>query len=87
MINANSDFIRSNYKYCSDSFSTWRYKSFEEILHDTNINSLHVLLHPEWWTEQKLSTRDKILSCIRGRSDNNQKYILNIYKEWIKNEN
>jgi hypothetical protein len=87
LVNTNSDFIRRHYNYCSDSFSRWRFKSFDEMLVDKDVVSLHALIHPEWWTEKPTALVDKIYRCILGRDRCCSKYIEKIYKEWCDKNN
>lgn len=84
MVNVNSEFIKTQYRYCSDSFSRWRFKSFGEMLADPTIKSLHVLIHPEWWTKLERSPTYKIYRCLAGRSISCYKYINKIYNAWEK---
>lgn len=68
MINAHSQYIRNTYEYCSDSNGYWRFKRLRDVLEQPVAKNLHVLTHPEWWTPEILSPRDRITRCIDGRN-------------------
>jgi hypothetical protein len=67
LINAYSKGLMSNFKYCSDSGGYWRFTPLEKFLQQNHKN-ICVLSHPEWWPDQELSPRNRILRCIEGRA-------------------
>ncbi len=73
MINTYSVFIRDNYDYCSDSNGYWRFRRLEDVLIKADAEKLQLLLHPEWWTPEVLSPRQRISRCIDGRCRMNHK--------------
>ena len=69
-INTYGSYFREHVFYCSDSNGYWRFQNIRELLlsGSDQIPRLQVLTHPEWWTEDALSPRDRILRCINGRA-------------------
>lgn len=65
--NANSKYIRENYAYCSDSNAMWNHNSIESLIEKSP--KIHLLIHPEWWTYNKMDRMDKAFRCINGRCD------------------
>ncbi|MGN6463032.1 MAG: hypothetical protein ACTHLY_17770 [Pseudolabrys sp.] len=68
LVNAYSATIRSRYRYCSDSNGYWRFDPLSDVLAQHDIPRLHILTHPEWWTPQALSPRDRVSRAIDGRA-------------------
>jgi hypothetical protein len=68
MANAYARSTRESVSYCSDSNGYWRYRPLDEVLRDRDIQKLQVLTHPEWWTEDEMSPRERITYCIEGRA-------------------
>ena len=68
MINTYSQFFKTTLPYCSDSNGYWRYRKLKAVLEDKTINQLQVLTHPDWWTENTLMPRQKILSYAEKKS-------------------
>jgi hypothetical protein len=70
-INTYGTYFRDNVCYCSDSNGYWRFQNLKDLLLSTpdKIPRLQVLTHPEWWTEDALSPRERILRCINGRAE------------------
>ena len=54
--------------YVSDSNGYWRFERLPEVLAAGAHERLHVLTHPEWWQEEAMSPRERILRCIAGRA-------------------
>jgi hypothetical protein len=71
MINTYSLYLRDHYGYCSDSNGYWRFRRLEDVLIKADAEKLQVLLHPEWWTLDVLSPRQRISRCIDGRCRKN----------------
>lgn len=70
LINAYSKTIKQKYSYCSDSNGYWRFRRLEEVIKAAEDENLQVLTHPEWWTPEILSPRNRILRSINGRAQN-----------------
>jgi hypothetical protein len=68
MVHAGARSVRDRYPYISDSNGYWRFERLPEVLAAGAHERLHVLTHPEWWQEEAMSPRDRILRCIAGRS-------------------
>ena len=68
MLHAGARSVRDRYAYISDSNGYWRFERLPEVLAAGAHERLHVLTHPEWWQEDAMSPRDRILRCITGRS-------------------
>jgi hypothetical protein len=68
MINAYSEYIRTNFEYCSDSNGYWRFKRLPDLLMQADSDNIHILIHPEWWTPEVMSPRKRITRCIEGRA-------------------
>lgn len=68
MINVYGQYIRNNYSYCSDSNGYWRFRRLRDVLEDASDEKLHVLTHPEMWTQEPMSPRQRITRCIEGRA-------------------
>lgn len=56
--------------YVSDSNGYWRFRSLQEVLIDPNTEKLQVLIHPDWWTPEPLSPRERIWRAHNGRANN-----------------
>ena len=67
MVHAGARSVRDRYAYVSDSNGYWRFERLPEVLAAGAHERLHVLTHPEWWQEQPMSPRERILRCIEGR--------------------
>jgi hypothetical protein len=70
--NAHSLFIRQNYTYCSDSNSVWNHNPLEDAIEDEHPR-IHVLTHPEWWTDVPMSRHEKVERCIVGRCEDQRR--------------
>lgn len=68
MVHAGARSVRDTYAYVSDSNGYWRYERLAEVLAAGAHERLQVLTHPEWWQEEPMSPRERILRCIDGRS-------------------
>lgn len=66
MVNAYSDEIRRNYKYISDSNGLWRFDRWDEVIAPDRFPRLHILVHPEWWTPDPLTPRQRLQRSIDG---------------------
>jgi hypothetical protein len=68
MFHAGARSVRTGYAYVSDSNGYWRFRRLSEVLTAREHERLHVLTHPEWWQEEAMTPRERILRCIEGRS-------------------
>ncbi|HET6893299.1 MAG TPA: hypothetical protein VFH31_19520, partial [Pyrinomonadaceae bacterium] len=68
MVNVYGSAIRTLYHYCSDSNGYWRYQRLSDLLRTEQPARLHVLTHPEWWTPDPMSPRERIVRCVEGRA-------------------
>jgi hypothetical protein len=68
MVHAGARSVRDSYAYVSDSNGYWRFDRLPEVIAAAAHERLHVLTHPEWWQEEAMNPRDRILRCIAGRS-------------------
>lgn len=71
LINTYSDYFKNQVDYCSDSNGYWRHKRLKDVLLSAQADKIQVLLHPEWWTEEILSPKEKIARAINLRAANN----------------
>lgn len=86
MVNAYGKYLRLNYGYCSDSNGYWRFSRLQDVLQTAEDEKIHILTHPEWWTPEPMSPRDRISRCIAGRAEKqHQQYDSILYKEGRKN--
>lgn len=67
MINVYHDFFIKKFKYCSDSNGLWRFQRLDSIIDPALYPQLHVLTHPEWWTNEFMTPREKIVYALNGR--------------------
>jgi hypothetical protein len=67
LVHAGARSVRDGYAYVSDSNGYWRFQRLPEVLASGAHERLHVLTHPEWWQEEAMSPRERILRCIEGR--------------------
>ncbi len=77
MINVYHEKFINEYKYCSDSNGLWRFDKLSDLIDPKKYPKLHVLTHPEWWTENSMTPRQKIVRVLNGRT----KAILRKYDE------
>lgn len=68
LVNAYGGTLRSRYRYVSDSNGYWRFDRLHDVLAERASPALHVLTHPEWWTPERRSPRDRIVRAIEGRA-------------------
>lgn len=67
-INCYSQWIFDNTEYASDSNGYWRHRPIPELLEVQEIQRIQVLTHPEWWIEQDVPPRDRVLRAVFGRA-------------------
>lgn len=80
LINTYAKRFHKDIGYCSDSNGYWRYKRLEDVLKESKSGSLQILTHPEWWQEEILSPKQRVLRCIEGRSA----YVRTSYENFLK---
>lgn len=74
LLNASSSKWREEYTYCSDSNGIWRYRPLKDVLIDETITRVYVLTHPEWWQQDYMLARDRVIRCVDGRASAVMKY-------------
>ncbi|MCZ6913318.1 MAG: hypothetical protein O7C59_01555 [Rickettsia endosymbiont of Ixodes persulcatus] len=67
MLNVYNEIFIKNFKYCSDSNGLWRFEKLDDLINPKLYPKLHILTHPEWWTPESLTPRQKILRALNGR--------------------
>jgi hypothetical protein len=65
--NAYGSALEDGYEYVSDSNGYWRFRRLPDLLADETVSRLHVLTHPEWWTPEVLSPRERVVRSVEGR--------------------
>lgn len=73
MVNAYSQTISDNCKYCSDSNGYWRYDRLQEVI-EKEYEKLHILTHPVWWTPDVMQPYERIQRCAEGRKEADLKW-------------
>ena len=68
MVNVYSIKIKNEFKYCSDSNGLWRFEKLGDLINPELYPHLHILTHPEWWTEYHYTPRKKIEKALLGRA-------------------
>ena len=68
MINAYGETISGRFPYVSDSNGYWRHRRLRDVIESREHDSLHVLTHPEWWTPEAMTPRNRVTRCIEGRA-------------------
>jgi hypothetical protein len=68
MVNVYSSKIQKYFKYCSDSNGLWRFDTLDDLINPERYPNLHILTHPEWWTEAPMTPREKIIKALSGRA-------------------
>lgn len=68
LINTYGKPISEGYRYVSDSNGYWRFHRLLDVLTERKDRTLHVLTHPEWWTPDAASPRDRIARAVQGRA-------------------
>jgi hypothetical protein len=81
LINAYANFFQTKVTYCSDSLGYWRHSPILDILQSTNTRCAQILTHPEWWQQEAMAPRQRILRCINGRANASKSFFDNLYKE------
>lgn len=80
LVNAYGRPLRTGYRYVSDSNGYWRFHRLPDVLAARADANLHVLTHPEWWTPDCRSPRDRAIRAIEGRAT----HVLEIYDAFLK---
>ncbi len=68
LINTYAAYFQEQTNYCSDSNGYWRFKRLWDFLNDPQDKSLQILTHPEWWTSEVMSPKQKIDQIIEDRA-------------------
>jgi hypothetical protein len=74
MINTYANEIKVNVAYCSDSNGYWRFKRMYDVISTDKPKKLQILTHPEWWTAEIMSPKQKIWRCIEKRAEKNKHF-------------
>lgn len=72
MLNTYSKELKNNVSYCSDSNGYWRFKRMYDVISTDKPTKLQILTHPEWWTAEIMSPKEKIWRCIEKRAEKNK---------------
>lgn len=81
--NAYGSALATKYQYVSDSNGYWRFRSLAEVLADDTASRLHVLTHPEWWTPEAMSPRERVVRSVDGRREST----LRAYDQLLESNN
>lgn len=68
LVNAYSQKLMTEAKYCSDSNGYWRYDRLADVVADSTVERLQVLTHPGWWLERPMAPRQRIHRAAYGRA-------------------
>lgn len=71
LVNTYAKYFQKNIKYCSDSNGYWRFDRMIDVVKNDAYDKLHLLTHPENWTEETMSPYEKIKRAINGRASAN----------------
>lgn len=69
LINVYSSYFKTRFSYCGDSLGYWRFDRLEDVLNDSNIQHLQVLIHDANWSKEVLSPRMRIKKVLYGRAE------------------
>lgn len=69
LVNCYSKRFREEVAYCSDSNGYWRYWSIDRAITESHDRHLQVLTHPEWWHEEPLPPRARVMKAIYDHAD------------------
>jgi hypothetical protein len=81
LINTYADFFQTNVKYCSDSNGYWQYDRLEDLLAGKSHDCLQILTHPEWWTAEVMSPKEKVMKCLEDRKISVWEFYENLLKQ------
>jgi len=74
MINTYAFEFKSLVSYCSDSNGYWKFKRMYDVISTDRPSKLQILTHPEWWTLEVMSPRQKIWRSIDKRAEKNKEF-------------
>lgn len=60
LINVYSKYFKTHFNYCGDSLGYWRFDRLEDVLKDSNVQHLQVLIHDANWSKEVLSPRKRL---------------------------
>ena len=72
LINTYAKELKENFAYCSDSNGHWRFKRMFDVISEEIPEKLQILTHPEWWTKEVKSPKEKIWKVIEERAERNK---------------
>lgn len=67
LINAYGAELMAHYTYCSDSNGYWRFTPLGEFLRENHAR-IYVLTHPDWWQDEPMSPRERVVRSVQGRA-------------------
>lgn len=68
LVNAYSQKLMTDAKYCSDSNGYWRHDRLADIVADSTVERLQVLTHPDWWMNSPMAPRNRVHRAAYGRA-------------------
>lgn len=69
LINVYSSYFKEHYKYCADSTGIWRFDRLEDVLNNSQVKHLQVLIHDGMWSEDVLSPRKRLMHIFHNYAD------------------
>jgi hypothetical protein len=70
LINCYSSKYRNVWRYTSDSNGYWRHSPIFEVLNSDDCSPLQVLTHGEWWSENSLEPRERLIASLLRQLQN-----------------
>ncbi len=69
LINVYSSYFKEHYNYCGDSLGYWRFDRLEDVLNDSKVQHLQVLIHDANWSEEVMSPRKRFAKAMRDHAE------------------
>lgn len=69
LINVYSKHFKTKFSYCGDSLGYWRFDRLEDVLNDSGIQHLQVLIHDANWSKEVLSPRKRLKEVFYSRAE------------------
>jgi hypothetical protein len=85
MINTYAKELKESVTYSSDSNGYWRFKRMYDVINEDKPMKLQILTHPEWWTEEIMSPKQKVWRCIDKRAEKNKDFYENALSAYGRN--
>ena len=67
LINCYSSTFKQKVSYCSDSNGYWRFRRLRNVLESALDANIQILTHPEWWQEEPMLPRARVLRSVECR--------------------